>query len=196
MPLTSARNSSERIEISGFLRLAAAKISTISVEATARETIYRGQAWNSAISNCRIPYLTPIMTPIIHLESIDEKSGIQAFERPEPNKLIRPRDLEKCEHEYIRHGTINLMDSFEVATGKVYGELTDTRGNDDFLNFIKSRVSSDPQAQWVFIVDQLNTHKSVDLTKYVAKECDIKDDLGIEKKRGIIKSMETRSAFI
>ncbi len=63
------------------------------------------------------------------MESVDEKSGIQAIERPETNKPVRPGDLEKCEHEYIRYGTINLMGSFEIATGKVYGELMNTRGS-------------------------------------------------------------------
>ena len=41
MPRTSARNSSERIEMSGFSRPAAAKMSTTPSEATARETIWR-----------------------------------------------------------------------------------------------------------------------------------------------------------
>jgi transposase len=88
------------------------------------------------------------------------------------------------------------MASFEVATGKVYGELLDTRGNEDFLKFVINRVATDPKGQWVFIVDQLNTHKSTELTKWVAKECGIKDDLGVERKRGIIKSMNTRAEFL
>ena len=41
IPRTSAKNSSERIEMSGFLRPAAAKMSTTSSEATAPETICR-----------------------------------------------------------------------------------------------------------------------------------------------------------
>lgn len=88
------------------------------------------------------------------------------------------------------------MGSFEVATGKVYGELLDTRGNADFLNFVKNRVSSDPKGQWIFIADQLNTHKSTELTKWIAQQCDIREDLGVERKRGIIKSMKTRTAFL
>lgn len=132
----------------------------------------------------------------VHLECIDEKSGIQAIERPEPNKLMRSGDVEKCEHEYIRHGTQNLMAGMDVASGRVVGELLDFRGNEDFLNFIKKRVSTDPQGQWIFIVDQLNTHKSSDLVKWIALECGIKEDLGVERKRGIIQSMKTRAAFL
>jgi transposase len=132
----------------------------------------------------------------IHLECIDEKSGIQAIGRPEQNKLMRPGDLEKCEHEYIRHGTQNLMASFEVASGKVVGELLDTRGNEDFLSFVKKRVLTDPQGQWIFIADQLNIHKSSGLVRWVAQECGIVEDLGVERKRGIIESMKTRAKFL
>lgn len=109
---------------------------------------------------------------------------------------MRSGDVEKCEHEYIRHGTQNLMAGIDVASGRVVGELLDTRGNEDFLNFIIKRVSTDPQSQWIFIVDQLNTHKSSDLVKWVAQECAIKEDLGVERKRGTIQSMETRAAFL
>ncbi len=130
------------------------------------------------------------------MECVDEKSGIQAIERAEPNKLMRSGSIEKCEHEYIRHGTQHLMASIEVASGKVAGDLLDTRGNDDFLKFLKQRVATDPKSQWIFIVDQLNTHKSSALVKWVAQECGINEDLGVARKRGIIKSMKTRAEFL
>lgn len=109
---------------------------------------------------------------------------------------MRSGDIEKCEHEYIRHGTQNLLASMDVASGQVAGDLLDFRGNEDFLNFIKKRVLTDPKSQWIFIVDQLNTHKSADLVKWVSKECGIKEDLGVERKRGIIQSMKTRAEFL
>jgi transposase len=109
---------------------------------------------------------------------------------------MRPGNIEKREHEYIRHGTQNLMASIEVATGKVTGELLDTRGNEDFFNFVKKRVSLDPQGHWIFIVDQLNTHKSSELVKWVAQECGYSGDLGVERKRGIIETMKTRAKFL
>lgn len=132
----------------------------------------------------------------IYLECVDEKSGIQAIGRPEPNKLARPGDVEKCEHEYIRHGTQNLMASIEIASGRVTGELTDTRGSEDFLKFVKSRVLTDPQGEWIFIADQLNTHKSSDLVRWITQECSIEEDLGVKRKRGIIQSMKTRVEFL
>lgn len=84
----------------------------------------------------------------------------------------------------------------DIASGSVAGELTDTRGNTDFLNFLKKRVATDPKGQWIFIMDQLNTHKSSDLVKWIAEECNVSTDLGVEKKRGVIQSMITRSKFL
>lgn len=103
---------------------------------------------------------------------------------------------EKQEHEYMRHGTQVLIGAFEIATGKINGILKEKRGSDDFLDFIRERVATDPNGEWIFITDQLNTHKSTQLVKWIAKECNIKDDLGVKRKRGIIKSMETRAEFL
>lgn len=132
----------------------------------------------------------------VHIECLDEKSGIQAIERAAANLPMLPGSVEKQEHEYIRHGTQVLIGAFEVATGKISAVLKDTRGNVDFLDFVEQRVATDPEAKWVFILDQLNTHKSIDLVRWVAKECNIEDDLGIERRRGVIKSMKTRMDFL
>ena len=49
----------------------------------------------------------------------------------------------------------------------------------------------------VFIVDQLNTHKSESLVFLVATRCGLTDtDLGVKGKSGILKNMETRKAFL
>ena len=45
-------------------------------------------------------------------------------------------------------------------------------------------------------MDQLNTHKSESLVRFIAKECGIEDDLGEKGKAGILKSMESRAKFL
>ena len=72
-----------------------------------------------------------------------------------------------------------------------------TRNEKDFVEHIQSRVNSDPLAiKWDFICDNLNTHLSASLVRYVAEESDLDIDLGVKGKSGILKSKASRSAFL
>jgi hypothetical protein len=132
-----------------------------------------------------------------HVVSVDEKSGMQALERAAPTLPMKPRYVERQEANYVRHGTQVLTANFEVATGKVISPtIGDTRNEEDFANHIAQTVASDPQAPWVFVADQLNTHQSETLVSLVARLCGITTPLGEKGKSGILESMETRRAFL
>lgn len=133
----------------------------------------------------------------VHLVSSDEKTGIQALERKHPDKPMQPGRVRLLEHEYIRHGTQALIANLEVATGQcIAPSLGDTRKEADFVAHIEQTVRLDPEGTWIFIVDQLNTHKSESLVRFVAQACDIDEDLGIKSKVGILESQATRAAFL
>ena len=135
----------------------------------------------------------------VHVVSIDEKSGIQAIERAEPNLPMRQRSPEKIEHEYTRYGTQCLIANLEVGTGKIIAPMvSETRKNNDFLCNIKNLVALDPSAEWVFILDQLNTHKSEELVKFIVQEINFEGDLGKAGYHGsgILKSMNSRMEFL
>jgi hypothetical protein len=133
----------------------------------------------------------------VHVVSVDEKTGIQALERIHPDHALSKGKLELHEFEHTRHGTQTLIANFEVATGKVISPtLGDTRTEDDFVAHIQATVATDPDAQWVFIADQLNTHKSTSLVKCVAELCGITTALGEKGKSGILENMVSRAAFL
>lgn len=129
--------------------------------------------------------------------SVDEKTGIQALERRSPGTSSIPGKIAKVEFEYIRHGTQALIPSFDVATGKIIAKrIGDTRTEGDFAELIEETIDLDPGSEWVFIVDQLNTHKSESLVRLVAKKINYKASLGVKEKTGILENMESRENFL
>jgi hypothetical protein len=71
-----------------------------------------------------------------------------------------------------------------------------TRTEADFVAHMTQTVAADPQGTWVVIVDQLNTHQSEGLVRWVAQACDLHLDLGEKGKSGILEAMASRKAFL
>ena len=132
-----------------------------------------------------------------HVISTDEKTGIQALERAAPTLPIKPGLVERPEYESLRHGTPCLIANFDVATGEVVAPtIGPSRTEEDLAAPIARTIATDPEVSWLFIVDQLNTHKSEALVRLVASACGIADELGEKEQRGILQSMSTRAAFL
>jgi hypothetical protein len=130
--------------------------------------------------------------------STDEMTGIQALERKYPDLPMQPGRVLRREFEYKRHGTLSLIANFNVASGHI-GQVSvgPTRNEKDFAAHIRRTVEGNPTViQWHFISDNLNTHMSETLVRYVAEESDLAIDLGIKRKSGILFSKRTRAAFL
>jgi transposase len=130
--------------------------------------------------------------------STDEMTGIQALERKHPTRLMEPGQEERREFEYIRRGTVTLIANFDVAQGIVVTpSMGPTRTEEDFVSHIARTIASDPEVtRWHFVVDNLHIHQSAGLVRLVAKHDNIPDALGHKGKRGILRSMSTRAAFL
>jgi len=133
----------------------------------------------------------------VRVISCDEMTGIQALERVAPTLPMQSGQVERVEFEYVRHGTLSLIANFEVASGQVLRPSRGpTRTEADFAAHIAQTIASDPEAAWLFITDQLNTHQSEALVRLVAEQCEISVDLGEKGKSGVLASMASRAAFL
>jgi len=130
--------------------------------------------------------------------STDELTGVQALERAQPGLPLVPGKVERREFEYTRHGTLTFILNRDVATGQVIApSCGPTRTEQDFVAHIRQTVATDPSARrWHFVVDNLNTHQSASLVRYVAATSGLDLDLGVKGKAGILASQQTRAAFL
>lgn len=133
--------------------------------------------------------------------STDELTGVQALERLHPGLPLAPGHVERREFEYVRHGTRAFLLSRDVASGQVVAPSAGpTRTEADFLAHCQGVVATEPDAaRWHFVVDQLNTHQSASLVRWVADVSGLDRetlDLGEKGQRGILASLASRQAFL
>lgn len=128
---------------------------------------------------------------------VDEMTSLQANERRAEKKLAQSGQIAKIECQYTRHGTLSLTGSWDVVAGQmIQTTIAETRNADDFAEHIKQTVATDPLADWVFVVDNLNTHYGEPIVRLVAKLLGIQRDLGKKKSRGVLATMKSRREFL
>ena len=104
----------------------------------------------------------------------DEKTGMQILQRKYATQLVQPGKPEKREFEYIRHGTRVLLTSFVVATGKVVWKLGETRTSLDWAAHLRQVRQHYPDMRgYDWVVDNLNTHWSLEVCRLVAEWCEV-----------------------
>ncbi|MCC6280381.1 MAG: transposase [Saprospiraceae bacterium] len=131
--------------------------------------------------------------------SVDEKTGIQALERNAPDLPLDYGKTRKREFEYTRHGTQCLIANWDVVKGGILcPTIGETRNEEDFQQHLQKTAESDPAIKkWCIVLDNLNTHQSEAMVRWIAAIIGTeKADLGKKGKDGILKNMETRAAFL
>ena len=104
----------------------------------------------------------------------DEKTGMQILQRAYPTQPVQPGKPEKREHEYIRHGARALLASFVVPTGHMVWNLGRTRTSADWAAHLAHVVHQLPaMARYDWVVDNLNTHWSLEVCRLVAHWCEV-----------------------
>lgn len=107
----------------------------------------------------------------------DEKTGMQILERKAPTKPAQKGRRERREHEYIRHGTRVLINSLAVATGQIAWSLGTTRKTPDFVAHLQQAYHRLPRmTRYDWVMDNLNTHWSLEVCRLVARWCKVPFD--------------------
>jgi DDE superfamily endonuclease len=132
-----------------------------------------------------------------HVRSTDEQPGLQALERAAPTWPLQPGVVERPAYAYSRHGTPCLSANVNVAPGEsIAPSRGATRTAEDLAAPMAQTIATAPEAPWICIVDQLNSHQLETLGRLVARACRIEEDVGEKEKRGVLKSRQTRAAFL
>jgi hypothetical protein len=133
-----------------------------------------------------------------HTVCTDEMTGIQALERIAATKPAKPGTEGRREFEYTRHGTQTLIGNFDVVSGEVVSPTVGLwRTEEDFVRHVARTMSTDAQACWVLVADQLHIHQSEGLVRLVARACGIAaEGRGQKGRSGVLRSMASRKEFL
>ena len=106
--------------------------------------------------------------------SFDEKTGMQAKERIAPSQPMAYGKPARMEFEYARHGTLVLFAMMLVSTGELFARTRPERTNPVTASVLGSLLQELLKAGYKkidVVLDQLNTHWSLDLLREVARLC-------------------------
>lgn len=101
---------------------------------------------------------------------VDEKSQIQALDRTRPLLPMRPGQVERRTHDYMRHGTTTLFAALDARTGQVIGQCQRRHRSLEFRRFLDTIDAAVPAHLDVhLIMDNYGTHKTALIHRWLAK---------------------------
>ena len=101
---------------------------------------------------------------------VDEKPSIQALEGTAPVLPMRPGQLERHTHDYIRHGTTDLFAALDVRAGTVIGEVHRRHRSVDFRHFLAKVERSTPAGLELHLVlDNASIHKTPLIQRWLVR---------------------------
>jgi transposase len=101
---------------------------------------------------------------------VDEKSQVQALDRTQPLLPLRPGQVERHTHDYVRHGTTSLFAALDVKAGTVIGKCFPRHRAAEFRKFLDEiDAQVPPDLDIHLILDNAGTHKTKLIRDWLAK---------------------------
>jgi transposase len=101
---------------------------------------------------------------------VDEKSQIQALDRTQPLLPMRPGQVERRTHDYVRHGTTSLFAALEVKSGKIIGQCHRRHRAIAFRKFLDGiDAAVPPDLEVHLILDNYGTHKAPPIRRWLVR---------------------------
>jgi len=92
---------------------------------------------------------------------VDEKPQIQALDRSQPVLPLRPGQIERRTHDYVRYGTTSLFAALNVQSGRIIAEHHRRHRGIEFRKFLETIDRNVPQELEAHLVlDNYGTHKT------------------------------------
>ena len=101
---------------------------------------------------------------------VDEKSQVQALERPQPVLPMGLGYVEGVTHDYYRHGTTTLFAALDVLDGKVITQCKPRHRHQEFLAFLNHLDRNVPPGLDIHLIaDNYGTHKHAKVKAWLAR---------------------------
>jgi len=101
---------------------------------------------------------------------VDEKSQVQALDRTQPILPMRPGQIERRTHDYVRHGVTSLFAALDIQTGHILGQCHRRHRSIEFRKFLDAIDEAVPNdLECHLILDNYRTHKTALIQRWLAK---------------------------
>jgi transposase len=102
--------------------------------------------------------------------SVDEKSQIQALDRPQPGLPMKKGRCGTMTHDYKRHGTTTLFAALNVLEGKIIGRCMQRHRHQEFIRFLNTIEADIPAGKIIHVaLDNYATHKHPKVRAWLAR---------------------------
>ncbi len=101
---------------------------------------------------------------------VDEKTSIPALDRTQPSLPMRPGQVARRTHDYLRHGVTDLFAALNLATGQVTHQTRPQHRAIEFRKFLDTIDASVPTQLDVHVVlDNSSTHKTPAIHRWLLR---------------------------